>query len=127
MAPPCRDRRDCASTPSPAVREAVIPGLIYKKVKHRFPVVVCSITAVNLLTFVQFRRSAWLRKACGMPTSQNEGDGAAAMELPESMTRAEVGEVVSPAYAEFVAREALRQMSIGTRSRVEKPPTTRAT
>ena len=40
------------------------------------------------------------------------------MGLPESMTRAEISEAVPPAYAECIAREALRQM-------VGKPPTSR--
>ena len=33
-----------------------------------------------------------------------------AMDLPDSMTRDEIKEAVPPAYAEFIAREALRQM-----------------
>ena len=50
------------------------------------------------------------RRAIGAPTHQNKADGARAMGLPETMTCAEIGEAVPPAYAEFIAREALRQM-----------------
>ena len=51
-----------------------------------------------------------IRKARGMPGSQNKADGAEAMGLPMTMTRYEIGEAVPPAYAEYIAREALRQM-----------------
>ena len=46
----------------------------------------------------------------GDKRSFTKAEMAEAMGLPESLTQAEIGEAVPPAYAEFIAREAIRQM-----------------
>ena len=50
------------------------------------------------------------RKAKGLAAQFTKTEMASAMGLPMSMTTKEIGESVPPAYAEFISREALRQM-----------------
>lgn len=50
------------------------------------------------------------RQAKGMKGHFTKAEIGEAMGLPSDMTLSEMGEAVPPAYAEFIAREALRQM-----------------
>ncbi len=48
----------------------------------------------------------------GLPMRDSVAYRAIAMGTPWMMTRREIGEAIPPAYAEFIGREALRQMRL---------------
>ena len=56
------------------------------------------------------RASREYRRSVGLAQCYSKAEMAEAMGLPTTMTSAQIGEAVPPAYAEFIAREALRQI-----------------
>ena len=67
------------------------------------PVTVTKWGGNRLATFYKRKARGW----SGKPSKKERAD---AMGLPSYLTAFEIGEAVPPAYAEFIAREALRQM-----------------
>jgi len=65
--------------------------------------------AITITTSLSCKSHFYPRKRAGLPGRVPATEAAAAMGIFRPMTGHEVGEAIPPAYAEFIAREAIRQ------------------